>query len=281
MIPKLLQEISNPPKEIFILGELPPEDILKISIIGTRKATIEGKNIARQLSFELTNLGFIIVSGLAMGIDTAAHEGCLQANGITIAVLANGLNKIYPAQNENLARKILENKGAIISEYPPGTPAYKDNFLNRNRIISGLSIASIIIEAPFSSGALSTANYAAEQGREVFVIPGPINHPNYSGSHKLIRDGARIITSLEDILEDLGLENLKIKNQNKKQTQNIKKIQNQTQALIFKIIKESGKPLNIDRIIELTKLEPQAVNQEIALMIINEIIKENEKGYTI
>ncbi len=281
MIPKLLQEISNPPKEIFILGELPPEDILKISIIGTRKATMEGKNIARQLSFELTNLGFIIVSGLAMGIDTAAHEGCLQANGITIAVLANGLNKIYPAQNENLARKILENKGAIISEYPPGTPAYKDNFLSRNRIISGLSIASIIIEAPFSSGALSTANYAAEQGREVFVIPGPINHPNYSGSHKLIRDGARIITSLEDILEDLGLENLKIKNQNKKQTQNIKKIQNQTQTLIFKIIKESGKPLNIDRIIELTKLEPQAVNQEIALMIINEIIKENEKGYTI
>ncbi len=281
MIPKLLQEISNPPKEIFILGELPPEDILKISIIGTRKATMEGKNIARQLSFELTNLGFIIVSGLAMGIDTAAHEGCLQANGITIAVLANGLNKIYPAQNENLARKILENKGAIISEYPPGTPAYKDNFLNRNRIISGLSIASIVIEAPFISGALSTANYAAEQGREVFVIPGPINHPNYSGSHKLIRDGARIITSLEDILEDLGLENLKIKNQNKKQTQNIKKIQNQTQALIFKIIKESGKPLNIDRIIELTKLEPQAVNQEIALMIINEIIKENEKGYTI
>ncbi len=281
MIPKLLQEISNPPKEIFILGELPPEDILKISIIGTRKATMEGKNIARQLSFELTNLGFIIVSGLAMGIDTAAHEGCLQANGITIAVLANGLNKIYPAQNENLARKILENKGAIISEYPPGTPAYKDNFLSRNRIISGLSVASIIIEAPFSSGALSTANYAAEQGREVFVIPGPINHPNYSGSHKLIRDGARIITSLEDILEDLGLENLKIKNQNKKQTQNIKKIQNQTQTLIFKIIKESGKPLNIDRIIELTKLEPQAVNQEIALMIINEIIKENEKGYTI
>ncbi len=281
MIPKLLQEIPNPPKGIFTLGELPPDDILKISVIGTRKATIEGKNIARQLSFELTNLGFIIVSGLAMGIDTAAHEGCLQANGITIAVLANGLDKIYPAQNESLAKKILENKGAIISEYPPGTPAYKDNFLSRNRIISGLSIASIVIEAPFNSGALSTANYAAEQGREVFVAPGPINHPNYSGSHRLIRDGARLITSLEDILEDLGLENLKIKNQNKKQIQNIKNIQNETQALIFKIIKESGKPLSIDRIIELTKLEPQAANQEIAFMVINEIIKESEKGYII
>ncbi|MEK7481868.1 MAG: DNA-processing protein DprA, partial [Patescibacteria group bacterium] len=171
--PALLREIPNAPEKIYILGKLPPEESLKIAIVGTRKATDQGRIIAKKLAEKLTNLGIVIVSGLAMGIDTAAHEGAVVANGKTIAVLANGLDKIYPAQNENLAKKILELNGAIISEYEPGKPALEHQFLERNRIVSGLSVATIVIEAPERSGSLVTARLAAEQGREVFVFPGP------------------------------------------------------------------------------------------------------------
>ena len=216
-----------------------------------------------------------------MGIDTAAHEGALTGNGKTVAVLACGLDEIYPRQNENLAKKILETNGAIISEYPIGTPAYPDQFLARNRIVSGLSVATIVIEAPIDSGALVTARLAAEQGREVFIIPGPINHPNYRGSHKLIRDGARLTTSIEDILEDLGSEILNSKIQSASWRTKIQNIEDKSQLLILKIIQGAGKPLNLDKIIEITKLEPQIVSQTIAILTIQEIIKETEKGYVI
>ena len=287
--PLLLNEIPNPPKEIYLLGNLPDQNSPHIAIVGTRKATAEGRLIAKKIAQKLTELGATIVSGLAMGIDTAAHEGALTGNGKTVAVLACGLDEIYPRQNENLAKKILETNGAIISEYPIGTPAYPDQFLARNRIVSGLSVATIVIEAPIDSGALVTARLAAEQGREVFIIPGPINHPNYRGSHKLIRDGARLTTSIEDILEDLGSEilnfNLPTDGQilNKFQTlkSKIQNVEDKSQLLVLKVIQEAGKPLNIDKIIEITKLEPQIVSQTIAILTIQEIIKETEKGYAI
>lgn len=283
--PLLLNEIPNPPKEIHLLGNLPDQNFPHIAIVGTRKATTEGRLIAKKIAQKLAEFGAVIVSGLAMGIDTAAHEGALAGNGKTIAVLACGLDSIYPRQNENLAKKILETNGVIISEYPIGTPAYPDQFLARNRIVSGLSVATIVIEAPIDSGALVTARLAAEQGREVFIIPGPINHPNYRGSHKLIRDGARLVTSIEDILEDLGIDirvNPLLGLNNPRQSASInKKITDETQLLILKVIQETGKPLNIDKIIELTKLEPQTVNQSLALLVIQEIIKETERGYII
>ncbi len=287
--PLLLNEIPNPPKKIYLLGNLPNQNSPHIAIVGTRKATTEGRLIAKKIAQKLAELGAIIVSGLAIGIDTAAHEGALAGNGKTIAVLACGLDTIYPRQNENLAQKILETNGAIISEYPVGTPAYPDQFLARNRIVSGLSVATIVIEAPIDSGALVTARLAAEQGREVFVIPGPINHPNYRGSHKLIRDGARLVNSIEDILEDLGSEVLNFNPPTDGQILNnpqisklkIQNIEDENQLLILKIIQEAGAPLNIDKIIEITKLEPQIVGQIIAILTIQEIIKETEKGYTI
>lgn len=226
--PRLLKEIPNPPENLYLLGNLPEKDTQKIAIVGTRKATAEGKKLAKEIAKKLAERGIIIVSGLAMGIDTAAHEGAIAAclpdgsQGKTIAVLANGLNSVYPAQNENLAKKILESDGALISEYPPETPSFPNQFLERNRIISGLSVATIIIEAPERSGSLATANWAAQQGREVFVFPGPANHSNFRGSHKLIRDGARLVASLEDILEDLGLENPKSEILNPKQISIIK-----------------------------------------------------------
>ncbi len=174
--------------------------------MGTRKATSQGRFIAKEIAKKLSEMGMVIVSGLAMGIDTAAHEGALAGAGRTIAVLACGLDNIYPRQNENLAKKIIGTGGAVISEYPVGTEAFKNQFLERNRIVSGLCIATIVVEAPRESGALVTARLAAEQGREVFVFPGPTNHPNYHGSHKLIRDGARLVSSIDDILEDLNSE---------------------------------------------------------------------------
>ncbi|KKQ23054.1 MAG: protecting protein DprA, DNA processing protein [Candidatus Wolfebacteria bacterium GW2011_GWC1_37_10] len=282
--PRLLKEIQNPPEKIFILGKLPDDPPVggpKIAIVGTRKATDYGKSLAKKLARALTEIGAIIVSGLAMGIDTAAHEGAIEAKGKTIAVLANGLDIIYPKQNENLSKKILELNGAIISEYEPGKPALEHQFLERNRIVSGLSVATIVIEAPERSGSIVTARLAAEQGREVFVAPGQVNHPNYKGSHQLIRDGARLITSIDDIIEDLGLENYNLKLKNSKQIPNLKNINDRNQLLILKIIKETGEPANIDKIIETTKLEPQTINQAIAFLIIEGIIKETERGYTI
>ncbi len=279
--PQALKEIPDPPEKIYVSGKLPPEppaDGPKIAIVGTRKATAYGRQIAKETTRKLADKGIIIVSGLAMGIDTAAHEGCLEADGTTIAVLANGLNEIYPRQNEKLAKKILKT-GVIISEYPVNTPSFRNQFLKRNRIISGLSAATIVIEAPERSGSLATARFAAEQGREVFVFPGPANHPNYRGSHKLIRDGARLISSVEDVLEDLNInQNLKIKNQN----DNLKfKINNKNQLLVFKTIQEAGESLTVDKITKLTKLEPQIVNQTIAFLTIQGIIKETEKGYAL
>lgn len=281
--PYLLKEIPNPPLKIFVLGKIPdgpPAGELKVAIVGTRKATLEGRLIARKLAQRLAELNIVVVSGLAMGIDTAAHEGALTGNGKTIAVLACGLDTIYPAQNENLAKKILENNGAIISEYSIGTPPYQNQFLERNRIISGLSVATIVIEAPIDSGALVTARLAAEQGREVFIFPGPINHPNYRGSHKLIRDGARLVASIEDILEDLQLQISNFQFPISKQIPNTK-FQTNEEKIIFEILREAGRPLNIDKIIELTKLEPQVVNQSLAILTIQGIINETEKGYSL
>lgn len=285
--PKLLKEIPDAPKKIYLLGNLPDQSLSEplIAIVGTRKATDYGKKFAKEISQKLTEMGAVIISGLAMGIDTAAHEGAVAAKGKTIAVLANGLNSIYPAQNENLAKKILELEGGIISEYEPNIPAFQNQFLERNRIVSGLSIATVVIEAPDRSGSLVTARLAAEQGREVFVLPGPTNHPNYKGSHKLIRDGARLITSIEDILEDLknqfSIFNFQFSNKNSILNSQIQNISDKNQLLILKALKTSSKSLDIDEIIKITKLEPHIASQTIAFLTIAGIIKETERGYVI
>ncbi len=275
--PDLLKEIPSLPKEIFYLGNLLDESLArrsKIAIVGTRKATAYGRAIAKEMAQEFAKKEIVVVSGLAMGIDTAAHEGALLGGGKTIAVLACGLDSIYPAQNENLAKRIIETGGAIISEYSAGTEAFKNQFLERNRIVSGLSAATVIIEAPEQSGALVTARLAAEQGREVFVVPGPMNHSNYLGSHKLIRDGATLISSIEDIFEDLGWD---FKVEKQKRFEDL----NEDEKKIFEIIRQVGLPVGIDKIIEITRLEPQKVNQIIALLVIRDILKETGNGYTI
>lgn len=283
LYPFLLREIADPPSGIYFLGELPDEKIPRLAIVGTRKATEAGKFLAKKVAEELTRAGISIVSGLAMGIDTASHEGAVRARGKTIAVLANGLDSIYPRQNENLARQILELGGAIISEYPPQTPAFQNQFLERNRIVSGLCLGTIIIEAPLHSGAIVTPRLAAEQGREVFVFPGPHNHPNYYGSHKLIRDGARLVTSTDDILEDLGLDSKITSSRNENQMSLESGDRNGTpeEKMILDVVRGAGKPLSIDKITGLSKLEPPIASQAVAYLVIKGLIKETERGYTI
>lgn len=279
--PRILKEIPNPPSRLFTIGALPENDEITIAIVGTRKASEAGVRTAQNFGKELGSMGIAVVSGLAMGIDTSAHEGAIRGDARTIAVLGNGLNKIYPAQNENLARKIIEKGGAIVSEYEENMPSLKQNFIQRNRIISGLSLAIVVIEAPLSSGALSTASFAASQGREVFVVPGPINHPNYAGSHALIRDGARLVTSPREIIDDLGLNRLPFRKETRRpETAPGLKLSSE-EELVFVKIKEQNSILPVDKIIELTKLSPQTVNQALTSLSIRGLIQEARGGYTI
>lgn len=200
--PKRLMHISNPPAVLYVNGEMPDfDDEVAISMVGTRKCSETGRSIARELSCRLTKAGALIVSGGAVGIDSSSHIGALRAGGKTVAVLGCGLNYPYLVTNEKL-RKDISQHGALISEYPPDAPASKFTFPVRNRIISGLSLGVIVVEATRSSGSLITVDHALEQGRDVFVIPGEISNPLYAGSNRLIRDGAKAVISPMDVLSE-------------------------------------------------------------------------------
>jgi DNA processing protein len=283
--PPLLKEIPWPPFGIYVLEGFAKTDNSPrpkgcwdkptLAIVGTRKATENGKVTARHFAEELGRASFEIVSGLAFGIDAAAHEGALNAEGRTIAVLGNGLDRFYPRSNEKLARKIIEHGGIIISEYPPGAVSLPHHFLERNRIISGLSKGVLVIEAPKESGALVTARFAIEQNREVFVVPGPHNHPNFQGSHQLIRKGAELITEPKEILESFGFDYAAA--QKDASTLGATK----EEQLILKTLQGAGRPLDIDKIIELTKLETHIVSQALSFLLVKNVLKEDEEGYTI
>lgn len=201
--PQMLKTIPDPPCVLYVRGELLPRDNLAIAIVGTRHATSYGKRIARQLAAALARSGFTIVSGLARGIDGAAHLGALDAKGRTLAVSAGSLCEVFPAEHQELAERIV-GQGAMISESPLTSPPRRGAFPRRNRLISGLSLGVIVVEAPRQSGALITAQHAAEQGREVFAVPGPIDSRMSAGCHQLLRDGACLVERAEDVLEELG-----------------------------------------------------------------------------
>lgn len=204
--PALLKEVLDGPPIFYIRGQLFPEDDLSLAIVGTRKSTTYGEQVTRRMATAMAQARVTIVSGLARGLDTIAHESALAAGGRTIVVLGNGIEQIYPSENRALAVKIIEEGvGAVLTEYPPGTPPIAENFPARNRIISGLSLGVLIVEAPSSSGALLTAQFALEQNREVFAIPGHITSPNSQGTNRLIQEGAKLVMHPEDILEELNL----------------------------------------------------------------------------
>ncbi len=201
--PTLLKEIPDPPGVLFIRGELKEIDGLAVAIVGTRHASRYGLKQAETLGGSLARAGFTVVSGMARGIDTAAHRGALQENGRTIAVLASGVLAPYPPENKNLADEIAEC-GCVVSEAPPTMPPISGMFPQRNRIISGMTLGTIVVEAADRSGALITARHAGEQNRQVFAVPGQVDNRSASGTNRLIRDGARLVTSVEDVVEELG-----------------------------------------------------------------------------
>ncbi|WP_170270083.1 DNA-processing protein DprA [Heliorestis acidaminivorans] len=203
--PELLRSIADPPPVLYTKGQIEKNDKVNMAIVGTRKPTAYGEKVCSLLTEELVQQGRTIISGLARGIDGIAHRKALEKKGRTLAVLACGLDTIYPKEHNNLASAILE-KGALISEYPPGSPAEPGKFPARNRIISGLSQGVIVIEAGERSGALITADQALEQGREVFAVPGPITSRQSVGTNRLIQQGAKLITSIEDVLSEVQMQ---------------------------------------------------------------------------
>ena len=201
--PRSLREIHDPPGILFVRGEIRPTDALAVAIVGSRHATHYGLTMAERLAGSLARSGITVVSGLARGIDGAAHRGALAAGGRTLAVLGSGLANIYPPEHAELAAEVAKS-GAVISEMPPDSPPVGGAFPQRNRIISGLSLGVLVVEASTNSGALITARHAMEQGREVYAVPGRIDNRLSRGCHRLIRDGAKLVETVDDILEELG-----------------------------------------------------------------------------
>ena len=278
--PQLLREIVSSPAPLYYKGELPLINDRMIAIIGTRKATKQGKVLAKRFAQELAEHGVVVVSGLALGIDGAAHQGALLGGGRTIAVLANGLDSIYPREHLSLAETLLRNNGCIFSEYESGTPAYPTHFLERNRIISGLSLGVVVIEAPNRSGALSTACHALEQGREVFVVPGSPESENYKGSHRLLREGARLVTTAKEILDDLSPLDKLFDTQSDSAVRHSERVTDDKERSIIKALRHS-EALSASEIIQTTGVESAIVNQKLGILTLKGIINEVNGKYEI
>lgn len=269
--PAILKEIHDHPKELYIRGEIIEQDKTAIGIVGTRKYSQYGKQVTLDIAGELARMGITIVSGLAKGIDTFAHQAALENQGRTIAVLGGGIDKksFYPSSNYHLGEKISQ-QGAVISEYPPGTRGTQFTFPQRNRIISGLSLGVVVIEAPEKSGALITAALALEQNREVFAVPGSIYEKNSQGTNQLIKLGAKPVTCIEDILEELNLLHLlEIKR---------KEIKPETkeEEIIFSVL--SLQPMHIDEIIKKSGLPTSVVNSTLMILELKKAVRNLGKG---
>lgn len=204
LYPELLREIHDAPPLLFLRGDPAQLQNPQLAMVGSRNPSVVGRETARDFARTLASAGMTVTSGLALGIDAASHQGALDGGGQTVAVFGTGLDRVYPAKNRELAHAIVEQGGVLLSEYPPGTEPRPANFPRRNRIISGLSLGTLVVEAALRSGSLITARCAAEQGREVFAIPGSIHNPLARGCHQLIRQGARLVESAQDILEELA-----------------------------------------------------------------------------
>jgi len=202
--PAALKEIHDPPLALYIRGSLRPSDRHALAVVGTRNATHYGTTVADRLTYGLAKAGFTIISGLARGIDTVAHQAALKAGGRTVGVLGSAIDKFYPSENIALGEKLAE-QGAVLSEYPLGRPPDRQTFPYRNRIVSGMSMGLVVIEASEKSGAVITAHAAMEQGRHVFAVPGRIDNPSARGCHALIKNGAKLVETIDDIVDELQL----------------------------------------------------------------------------
>lgn len=258
MYPTRLRTIADPPPYLYVRGEIREEDDKAVAVVGTRSASHYGRRVAHDLCRGLASLGFTVVSGMARGIDGVAHDSALNAGGRTIAVLGSGVDRAYPPEHQGLYHRISEN-GAVISELPIGARPLSFNFPARNRLISGLSIGVVVVEATEKSGSLITAAIAVEQGREVFAVPGEVGSSRSRGAHRLIRQGAKLVESVEDILEEIAPQ---LVAPNRQSATRIRTLPVDTQSetrQIFDLLQE--RPLHIDEVIEASGLSTSRVSQ--------------------
>ena len=258
--PKLLQSLDDCPLLLYVLGNLSHDDEKCLAIVGTRKASVNGRDAAYDLSRQLAQQGITIVSGLALGIDAAAHRGALNAGGRTIAVVATGIDRTYPWQNYDLAMNIVEH-GAIISEMPLGTAPLGKNFPQRNRIISGMSLGVLVAEAPIKSGALNTVSHAIDQGRDVFAVPHNIFNKSGHGCNVLIQEGAKLVMSAKDVLEELDVSFSNV--QTRIQAEEILP-ENDTETAVFQQL--GADPVHVDFIVRRTQLPTATVTSTLTLL---------------
>jgi len=264
--PQRLKEIDQPPPVLYIRGEYLPDDLFAVAIVGTRRVTAYGRQITEELSSFLAANGMTVISGLARGVDAIAHQTALKAGGRTIGVLGSGVDKIYPPEHRTLAEQMLE-RGAIVSDYAPGTPPEASNFPPRNRIISGLSLAVVVVEAGETSGALITAEFAAEQGREIFAVPGSILAPQSKGTNKLIRNGALPLLSVNDLMQALDLTRVG-------EHKAVRKMipADETEARLMGVL--GDEPLHVDEIRNQTELPIEKVSAALALMELKGMVRQ-------
>jgi DNA processing protein len=266
--PKWLANTDVAPSVLFVQGDLLADDRQAVAIVGTRKCTPYGRQVARRLAGDLARRGFTIVSGMADGIDAEAHEGALQAGGRTIAVMASGPDITYPRTHGKLRERIAA-QGAVLTEYGLGTEPLRERFPARNRIISGLSLGVLVVEAPVKSGAMITARHAAEQGREVFAVPGPVDSPTSQGCHALIKDGVQLVENAEDIVEGLGimLEAVPSRQSHSRQQPDLPR----DEAAVMNVL--SFEPTIVDLIAEQVELPVAAVNAVLMMLEMKGLVR--------
>lgn len=265
--PSRLRQIHSSPPLLYVRGEIRPQDEWAVAVVGTRAATRYGRQMVEEIAGDLARSGITVVSGLARGIDSLAHRAALRAGGRTIAVLGSGIDIIYPHEHRDLAGKIIE-RGALITEYPLGTKPEAGNFPPRNRIISGLSLGTLVVEAGKRSGALITADYALEQGREVFALPGSVNSRKSEGTNRLIQEGAaKLVMSVEDILEELNLTMVE-----RHQEVRAAVPADEREARILEHV--SSQPLHVDEIGQRANLPISEVTSTLAMMELKGMVRQ-------
>ncbi|HNT23513.1 MAG TPA: DNA-processing protein DprA [Anaerolineales bacterium] len=264
--PRRLKEIDQPPPVLYLRGDLQAQDEWAVAVVGTRQVSAYGRQVTEELAGLLARNGVTVVSGLARGVDSVAHQAALNAGGRTLAILGCGVDRIYPPENRRLAEQLLAH-GALMSDYAPGTPPDGPNFPPRNRIISGLSMAVVVIEAGLTSGALITASFAADQGREVFAVPGNILAPQSKGTNRLIRDGARPLLEPQEVLEALNLTRVV-----EHRTARTALPGDATEALLLQTL--THEPLHVDEIRTLTSLPIEKVSASLALMELKGMVRQ-------
>lgn len=273
--PYSLRRIKNPPQQLYLKGNIELLNKNIISIIGSRSCTENGRKLAKKFASELSDQGIVIASGMAKGIDAMAHEATLNAGGKTIAVLGNGLNYIFPKENQKLYNEILENDGLIISEYPPETKPASNLFLERNRIVSGISIGILVIEAAFRSGTSVTAKLAKEQDKKVFVLPHEIDESHGVGTNQLIRRGAILVTSTKEIINEFTFLDYKEIEETEERTD--KKIVKEEYKEIYELIASGVNSIN--EIYRKSNKSMSEVNRILFMLEVEEYIAKTEGGY--